>query len=465
MSFESYDYLNKDQIIKSISVERLFGMYDYVLPDSGVLNNAAILYGDNGVGKSTVLRLAFHLLSSHSRGGHRSSLYNSVFNKLTVELNSGYLLSAEVEFKRNKKILVLDIVFENEIIAKWDFTPNDRGRSRYEDDYDFLDETSINNRNLIPEELRKNTKGKWSYLRKLSEIVPKTFILNADRRLDSDSVSDPSDEIELRRKMRFGEPKSISDLVARSREVGLSQALGAAHKWITKKAVEGTNLGAENVHSVYIKVLRQLAPSGIEKGKENSSFDKNQLIEKLEIIERKTKELAKYELATALNTSELQAIIYNDNVSFYNIAVDLLLPYIESLESRLDAVEDIYIILNKFITILNSMLTDKTIGYHLSQGFYISNILGDPLEARHLSSGEQQLLLLFCYVLVARDESSVFMIDEPEISLNIKWQRKLVQSLLDVTSGADIQFIFASHSIELLSMHMDRVIKLVNKNV
>jgi predicted ATP-binding protein involved in virulence len=53
------------------------------------------------------------------------------------------------------------------------------------------------------------------------------------------------------------------------------------------------------------------------------------------------------------------------------------------------------------------------------------------------------------------------MIDEPEISLNIKWQRQLIQSLLDVTKGSNIQFIFASHSMELLTPHRDRVVRLM----
>jgi predicted ATP-binding protein involved in virulence len=55
------------------------------------------------------------------------------------------------------------------------------------------------------------------------------------------------------------------------------------------------------------------------------------------------------------------------------------------------------------------------------------------------------------------------MIDEPEISLNVKWQRQLVQSLLSITDGASIQFIFASHSMELLAQHRNRVVKLLNK--
>ena len=110
-------------------------------------------------------------------------------------------------------------------------------------------------------------------------------------------------------------------------------------------------------------------------------------------------------------------------------------------------------------------MTDKEIRFQLSQGFMIINRFGDILQPAQLSSGEQQLLLLFCYVLVARDTPSIFMIDEPEISLNIKWQRIIINSLLDITDGANIQFIFASHSLEIISQHRHRVVKLENENV
>jgi ABC-type glutathione transport system ATPase component len=106
---------------------------------------------------------------------------------------------------------------------------------------------------------------------------------------------------------------------------------------------------------------------------------------------------------------------------------------------------------------------DKLISFKLSLGFNIHNQLNSKLSPAQLSSGEQQLLLLFCYVLTARDQPSVFMIDEPEISLNVKWQRQLVGSLLKITGDATIQFIFASHSMELLAQHKHRVVKLVNK--
>ena len=69
---------------------------------------------------------------------------------------------------------------------------------------------------------------------------------------------------------------------------------------------------------------------------------------------------------------------------------------------------------------------------------------------------------MFCYALTAGDNPSVFMIDEPELSLNVKWQRQLLQSLMEVTSGSNIQFIFASHSMELIAQHRNRVVKLEN---
>ena len=59
--------------------------------------------------------------------------------------------------------------------------------------------------------------------------------------------------------------------------------------------------------------------------------------------------------------------------------------------------------------------------------------------------------------------ASIFIIDEPEISLNVKWQRKLGDTLLKFAKGRNVQFILASHSIELLSGHGKNVFKLINE--
>ncbi|WP_248739521.1 AAA family ATPase [Pseudomonas sp. MWU12-2029] len=457
-----------DLFISSIKVEKLFGLYSYDLKIPFESSEASILYGDNGVGKSTVLRLAFHLLSADNERGHRNALYNTVFEKLEVSLGTGVLVTA----LRNKNILELRILEGTKLVAGWDFTPRVKS---------FIGEEAGSERYVVTEELLRSVLGKSypltknrknplidqdKYLESLKRLMPSVFILNADRRLDSDAVADPSDEVEYRKMMRVSEPRRINDLVVRSREIALSQALNAASKWINKEALLGANQGSMDAHSVYLDVLKHLIrPVSLKK--ELDSVEEligldaiGGLVERLDHIRERTYQLATYELVSSLEVEDFKRVLNRASGDTASIAVRVIKPYIKSLEGRLEALNTVYEIVDVFVSVVNDYLSDKSIEYTLSSGFVIRNRLGDELSPAQLSSGEQQLLLLFCYVLSARDSASVFMIDEPEISLNIKWQRALIQTLLDVTKGASIQFVFASHSMELISQHRRRVVKL-----
>jgi energy-coupling factor transporter ATP-binding protein EcfA2 len=464
------------KIITAIRVQGLFGLYTYKLPESDELSEATILYGDNGVGKSTILRIVFHLLSAANNRSHRTALYKADFEKIEVDLVSNITIAAHL-LKEPVRVLSMEILEDGKKLAVWKYTgpsdgknllPEPEGYRIYEK---ILEYSSLMTKRPKPTQKREEAsvpQGESAYLSALAKHVPTMFILNAERRLDSDTVSDPSDEMELRRVMRYEEPKRINELVVRSREIALSQALNAAAKWISRKAVIGTNQGSMNVHSVYVDVLRHLLKTESNDPSLQSENTVNMLLQQLETIETKTTAHARYELSTELSTAEFchalttkakTAKAKNKRI----LVAELLKPYIKSLERRLEAVEPIYQIIDQFVTIVNGFLSDKSIAFSLSQGFSIQNRLGNSLTPAQLSSGEQQLLLLFCYVLTARDKPSVFMIDEPEISLNVKWQRQLVQSLLDITAAAEIQFIFASHSMELLAQHRNRVVKLESK--
>lgn len=460
-----------EKLIAKIRVQDLFGLYTYQLPESGDFSNAVILYGDNGVGKSTLLRLAFHLLSAANDRGHRTALYSTEFKRLEVELESGITLSASFSVDRPIRVMTLEVLRGDKKLAIWEYERPEKDHFLESEGYmvelDSAGEPHIRRRRRQLEKRDNYTvpRGNQAYIAELSLHVPTMFILNAERRLDSDSVSDPSDEMELRRVMHFEQPKRINELVVRSREIALSQALNAAGRWVGGKAVIGANQGSMNVHSVYVDVLHHLlAPTTSRENTLSESTD-GTLQKQLLAIEARTAEHARYELATPLFTTDFRKALSARSKSKSNLAAELLKPYIKSLEGRLEAVEPIYQIIDRFVSMVNGFLSDKSISFKLSQGFSIQNRLGNQLSPAQLSSGEQQLLLLFCYVLTARDKASVFMIDEPEISLNIKWQRQLVQSLLDITQGATIQFIFASHSMELLAQHRDRVIKLVNNKI
>ncbi|HAT7643704.1 TPA: AAA family ATPase, partial [Enterobacter asburiae] len=245
--------------ISAVVIKKLFGLYDYTLPGDNIFANIAVLYGENGVGKSTILRMVFHLLSGtkNQSSSHLRSLYNIRFEKITVLIGNDVELSATQLKKNNSKVMKLSIQVGG-LSFEWDYSPHENRLIRF-DESDVFDEyyTSMDysglevsmesydlseiKLNKIKDKQFKNRLGYYSTLRK---VVPEVFLLNADRRLDGDSIADPADEVQLRRMVNNKEPRSIYGLVSRSREIALAQALNSAHKWISTKVVEGNNLGA-----------------------------------------------------------------------------------------------------------------------------------------------------------------------------------------------------------------------------
>jgi predicted ATP-dependent endonuclease of OLD family len=75
---------------------------------------------------------------------------------------------------------------------------------------------------------------------------------------------------------------------------------------------------------------------------------------------------------------------------------------------------------------------------------------------KDLSSGEKQLIILFGEALLQEGAASVYLADEPELSLHVAWQEQLVSSLRELNASA--QLIFATHSPDIVSVYGDRVI-------
>lgn len=80
-----------------------------------------------------------------------------------------------------------------------------------------------------------------------------------------------------------------------------------------------------------------------------------------------------------------------------------------------------------------------------------------PLEiaARALSAGEKQLISFLCYATLYKN--CIFMIDEPELSLHLDWQRKLVGSLKSL--GPSNQYFFVTHSPAIYTKFADKEIR------
>ena len=80
----------------------------------------------------------------------------------------------------------------------------------------------------------------------------------------------------------------------------------------------------------------------------------------------------------------------------------------------------------------------------------------DVISSDKLSSGEKQMLSFLCYN--AFSENTPIFIDEPELSLHIDWQRLLLSTLLDQSTGN--QFFIATHSPFIFSGYQHKEIPL-----
>lgn len=68
----------------------------------------------------------------------------------------------------------------------------------------------------------------------------------------------------------------------------------------------------------------------------------------------------------------------------------------------------------------------------------------EKLSPYKLSSGEKQMLVILLTALVRNGERSVLFMDEPEASLHIEWQQKLIAMIRNL--NPDMQLILTTHS-------------------
>ncbi len=70
------------------------------------------------------------------------------------------------------------------------------------------------------------------------------------------------------------------------------------------------------------------------------------------------------------------------------------------------------------------------------------------INTYQLSSGEKQLLIILLTVLIQDNKPFILLMDEPEISLHIEWQRKLIKYIREL--NPNVKLIIATHSPDII---------------
>lgn len=135
-------------------------------------------------------------------------------------------------------------------------------------------------------------------------------------------------------------------------------------------------------------------------------------------------------------TQQLDSLLYQRQKNIYSFT-DYRLETQGGKPVENDHVEELF-------GIINSMFSTSGKIIRIDSKDVVFDKNGHILTIEQLSSGEKQLLILLFSVFLMKHQKSVLLLDEPEISLHMAWQEKLIENLLKLNPNC--QLFLTTHS-------------------
>lgn len=163
------------------------------------------------------------------------------------------------------------------------------------------------------------------------------------------------------------------------------------------------------------------------------------------ILEEEQDDIGIHDLLDAITESNRQ------NLSLYAIDTEEKLNALSSLSSSI----------NLFRNLIDKNFNNKRIVFNKDYGFrFVATYSDSTILPQSLSSGEQHELVMFYDLIFNASENTLILIDEPELSLNIKWQLDYVDELLQIISATKFSAVLATHSPQIIHDKWDLTVSL-----
>ncbi|MGE2450700.1 AAA family ATPase [Serratia marcescens] len=417
--------------IESFFVQGLWGDKDISLNLNYDFN---FIIGPNGIGKTTLLNLVTSILTVDI-----DSIAKIHFDNATVRFygDDGYLYDVDV----SKGVGDNDECIINYIISSKDSGENVFSRMFRTVLHDGMDDLSrtrrISRRYYHNEDvksyLEKKIKVIWLPIGRFNPVSDRDYKLSAY----GNSVDMRLGEV-LENFVKYSSliNKSISIEMAEFQKDALLSSIDSSYR-------EGLGKGSHKItpsndKASLMEVFKEVGiPESKYKRRVSRMFTMlERVLDKIK-SEQET-DLSQEEITNAFSLSRSRYLVerYNE----YKNKKD-------EISSRL----------NTFIDNINSLFEGRKI-FYISGSNEISFICGqnDGLSLFDLSSGEKQLIILLGEVLLNENAPCVYIADEPEISLHVSWQEKLVESMSKLNSK--MQVILATHSPDIVSIRTNKII-------
>lgn len=444
--------------MKLVRVEftKLFGYFDYSIDFH---DTVTILHGLNGCGKTTMLQTI-----------------NAVFNKEMDTIKSTDLQSVSFFFstgailKIDRKKIYLDPEKEKATgIIYLAYSIIENGKETVFDSFENTDE--------YQDIVKRFLKGyrPFPFLERINEST--WYDRKRETKLNLEEVIAEYGTIIFRRYSReYLEddiPQPVQDILA-----SMDVRLIAADRLTVAKRVERqygednikierrVNLIAKDLSQKIRDTIQQYAQLSQAKDrtfplraiKQSSPLTVDEIKSKMIELESKRKEFVDtgileeeqddigiHDLLDAITESNRQ------NLSLYAIDTEEKLNALSSLSSSI----------NLFRNLIDKNFNNKRIVFNKDYGFrFVATYSDSTILPQSLSSGEQHELVMFYDLIFNASENTLILIDEPELSLHIKWQLDYVDELLQIISATKFSAVLATHSPQIIHDKWDLMVSL-----
>ncbi|MCG7928859.1 MAG: ATP-binding protein [Candidatus Thiodiazotropha lotti] len=418
--------------MSDISRFEITGLHGFKNIDLRFRDNTLILVGENGAGKTTVLHLLYYLLS-----GQWSAMakYKFEYLRLTIGNTKHIVNYSDIKdslLRIDKKILHnLPLNVRHRVLALLEQT---EGQLPVHELEELCDHYNIPLHYLIGQlDLFDNPRrGKPSALsKKLDEIISslgaQLLYLPTYRRIEQELnlIFKGLDERELKNRRRMLASRRNTDNYVELVEFGMKDV----EFDIRKTQEELDKFARENLNTLTFSYLGDIVEKKYESVdllpiKEVDQKTIDNILNRIQepVLSQDNKRHLKKIIQTVKDDST--KLVHSQVICHY---FTKLMAFHEELEKKETKIVN-------FCKACNNYMVDKEFQYNTSSfNFRIVpkpvNDVDREIELQNLSSGEKQIVSLFSHLYLSGGKKYFVLIDEPELSLSVDWQRKFVSDI------------------------------------
>ena len=415
---------NNKSGLKSIQIKGLFGKYNYAF---NFEKDITIWISENGVGKTTILTIIVAILTGDIR-----TLYNINFKEIVVNIsNKSYTIEKQNTLPRfrdkntreyRRMMYLLEdlesylpithvIKIRNEIMRKENVDPT------------ILEEI-IYNRLRYDERLSNESLSKTiNQIKDLQYSHLYDEIYKIKDKLKEEVVFYPTYrrvEVAFERVFANNPKKYVSrELTTKYMGFGMSDVKNRIRNLLEKIR--------KDANAAYIKMNANIISELLEDQVGNYIGGLNEIdVHKVDVVIKRIGE------DRIDNVDKLRPFLTSKSFNKNKSNEEFLIYYLQKLVSIYNSQEAIDKKLSKFARVCSKYLSGKKIVY--DETMLVMEVLdneGLKIDFDDLSSGEKQIVSVFSKVYLDVTSPCIFIIDEPEISLSIEWQKEFLKDIYD----------------------------------